>query len=214
MHPHIAKSDTFTTNDCGKLLQHSLNKCTIILRASKHGLNTEQFKFWSESYYQSSLLLFSGKDGLTPYKLKMLLIPQIMDAGFVRSPWHHMCEAMEKSNHHAHKDFQTKTMGGGGKLYNPDSLFEGFFSYCHFLDIVSKHKRIPVSDTFDKLQKQLIRKQLIPKYAKKVVKPAIIEIGATQDSSRLLSGLRFHVVGHFTGTNGKAVEDTITRLGG
>ena len=66
MHSHIAKSDTFTTNDCANLLQHSLNKCTIILRASKYGLNTEQFKFWSESYYQSSLLLFSGKDGLTP----------------------------------------------------------------------------------------------------------------------------------------------------
>ena len=215
MHPHIAKSDTFTTNDCANLLQHSLNKCTIILRASKHGLNTEQFKFWSESYYQSSLLLFSGKDGLTPYKLKMLLIPQIMDAGFVRSPWHHMCEAMGKSNHHAHKDFQTKTMRGGGKLYNPDPLFyEGFFSYCHYLDIVSKHKRIPVSDTFDKLQKQCDQKTTYSEICKNVVKPAIIEIGATRDSSRLLSGLRFHVVGHFTGTTGKAVEDTITRLGG
>ena len=41
MHPHMAKSDTFTTNDCANLLQHSLNKCTIILRASKHGLNTD-----------------------------------------------------------------------------------------------------------------------------------------------------------------------------
>ena len=145
----------------------------------------------------------------------MLLIPQIMDAGFVRSPWHHMCEAMEKSNHHAHKDFQTKTMRGGEKLYNPDPLFyEGFFSYCHYLDIVSKHKRIPVSDTFDKLQKQFDQKTTYSETCKNVVKPAIIEIGATRDSSRLLSGLRFHVVGHFTGTTGKAVEDTITRLGG
>ena len=91
MHPHIAKSDKFTTNDCANILEHSLNKCTKILRASKHGVNTEQFKLWSESYYQSSLLLFSGKDGLTAYKMKMLLIPQIMDAGFVRRPWHHLC---------------------------------------------------------------------------------------------------------------------------
>ena len=40
------------------------------------------------------------------------------------------------------------------------------------------------------------------------------EIGATRYSSGLLSGLRFHVVEHFTGTTGKAVEDTITCLGG
>ena len=71
----------------------------------------------------------------------MMLVPEIMQAGFVRSPWHHMCEAMEKSNHHAHKDFQTKTMRGGGKLYNPDPLFYESFSYCHYLDIVSKHKK-------------------------------------------------------------------------
>ena len=142
MHPYLEKFDQVTTNDCANLLQGSLNKCAIILLSSKHGLDVEQFKFWSETYYQSSLLLFSGKEGLTPYKLKMMLVPEIMQAGFVRSPWHHMCEAMEKSNHHAHKDFQTKTMRGGGKLYNPYPLFyEGFFSYCHYLDIVSKHKK-------------------------------------------------------------------------
>ena len=59
--PHIAKVDKFQTNDCGNQLQHSVNKHTIILQASKHGLNTDQFKFWSESHYQSLLLLFSGK---------------------------------------------------------------------------------------------------------------------------------------------------------
>ena len=108
-----------------------------------------------------------------------------------------------------------KQMRGGGKLYNPDpSFYEGFFSYCHYLDIVSKHKRIPVSDTFDKLQKQFEQTTTYSEICKNVVKPAIIEIGATRDSSRLLSGLRFHVVGRFTGTTGKAVEDTITRLGG
>ena len=215
MHPYLEKFDQFTTNDCANLLQGSLNKCAIILRSSKHGLDMEQFKFWSETYYQSSLLLFSGKEGLTPYKLKMMLVPEIMQAGFVRSPWHHMCEAMEKSNHHAHKDFQTKTMRGGGKLYNPDPLFyEGFFSYCHYLDIVSKHKKIAVSDLFTQLQKQYEPTTTYFEICKNVVKPVIVEIGATRDSCRLLSGLRFHVVGHFSGTTAKALEDTITRLGG
>ena len=199
MHLRISKSDKVTTNDCATLLQHSLNKCTMYLRLSKNGLNTEQVKFWPESYYQS-LLLFPGKNGLTPYKLKMLLIPQIMDTWFVQSPWHHMCEAMEKSNHHAHKDFQTKT--------------KSFFSHCHYLDIVSKHKRIPMSDTIDKLQKkQLQQTTTDSEICKNVVKPAMIEVSATRDSIRLQSGLRFHVVGHFTGTTGKTVGDTITRLG-
>ena len=65
-----------------------------------------------------------------------------------------MCYAMENSNHHAQKDIQTKTMRGGGKKYGPDPSFNEVFSYCHYLEIVSKHKRTPVSVTFDKLQKQ------------------------------------------------------------
>ena len=122
---------------------------------------------------------------------------------------------MEKSNHHAHKDFQTKTMRGGRKLYNPDPLFyEGFFSHCHYLDIVSKHKKIAVSDLFTQLQKQYEPTTTSFEICKNVVNPAIVERGATRDSCRLLSGLRFHVVGHFSGTTAKALEDTITRLGG
>ena len=65
MHPHLEKSDKFTTNDCANLLQGSLHKFAIILRSSKHGLNVDQFKFWSETYFQSSRFLFSGKKGLT-----------------------------------------------------------------------------------------------------------------------------------------------------
>ena len=39
MHPNLEKSDRFTTNDCANLLQGSLNKCAIILRSFKHGLD-------------------------------------------------------------------------------------------------------------------------------------------------------------------------------
>ena len=102
MHPHLEKSDKFATNDCSNPLQGSPNKCVILLRSSKHGLDVEQFKFWSETYSQSSMLLFSGKEGLTPYQLKMLLIPELLHARFVRSPWLHICEAMKNSNHLAY----------------------------------------------------------------------------------------------------------------
>ena len=85
-------------------------------------------------------------------KLKMMLVPEIMQTGVVRGPWHHMCETMEKSNHHAYKEFQTKTIRDRGKLYNSDPLFYEPFSYCHYLDIVSKQKKIAVSDFFTQLQ--------------------------------------------------------------
>ena len=43
MHPHLKKSDNFTTNDCGNLLHGSLIKRIILLRSSKYGLDVDQF---------------------------------------------------------------------------------------------------------------------------------------------------------------------------
>ena len=74
-------SDSYKTKDCAQLLQTSLNKCAILLRGSKNGLDIEQFEIWSETHYQCSIFFFSGNDGLTPYKLKMIMIPQILKAG-------------------------------------------------------------------------------------------------------------------------------------
>ena len=65
-----------------------------------------------------------------------------------------------------------------------------------------------------KLLKQIEQTTTYSEICKNVFKPATKEIGATPDSSRQLSGHPFQVVGHFTGSTGKAVEDTITRLGG
>ena len=54
------------------------------------------------------------------------MMPQILEGGFVERPFakcDHMCERLEKSNHHANRYFQTKTMRGGGKHYHKDPLF-------------------------------------------------------------------------------------------
>ena len=45
----IPNSDSYKTKDCAQLLQTSLNKCAILLRCSKNGLDIEQFEFWSET---------------------------------------------------------------------------------------------------------------------------------------------------------------------
>ena len=121
-----------TTKDVSKPLRKSLNECTQLLRA-RGDFNSIEYKKWAEIYYQVSVLIF-GEQGLTPFKLKLLLMPQLVVSNFKRSPKEHLCEALEKFNHHANKDFQSRTMRGGGRLHNQDPLFlEMFFSFCEFI---------------------------------------------------------------------------------
>ena len=55
-------------------------------------------------------------------------MPQLVVSNFIRSLWEHLCEALEKPNHHANKDFQSRTMPGGGRCHNQEPLFlEMFF---------------------------------------------------------------------------------------
>ena len=103
-----------------ELLRSSLNRCAILLRSEQ--FDAQCYKKWAEIYYQTSILLF-GECSLTPYKLKLAMMPRIVEGGFVERPFDHMCEGFEKSNHHANSCFQTKTMRGGGKIYHKDPLF-------------------------------------------------------------------------------------------
>ena len=117
-------------SDAAELLRESLNMCTILLRSSRTGLDITSFTKWSETYYQVSMLLFGKDKGLTPYKLKMLLYPQLIESGHIITPWNHMCEGLEKSNHNANKAFQSKTMRGGGKQSTQDPFFSSFNFPC------------------------------------------------------------------------------------
>ena len=75
-----------------------------------------------------------GSGGLTPYKLKLLIIPQLIESGHIKFTWNQLCKSMEKSNHHAHRDFHAKTMRGGGNVNTQDPMFlEPFFSFAKFL---------------------------------------------------------------------------------
>ena len=102
-----------TTKDASELLRKSLNECTQLLRA-RRDFNAIEYKKWAEIYYQVSVLIF-GEQGLTLYKLKLLLMPQLVVSNFIRSPWEHLWEVLEKSNHHANKEFQIRTMRGEGR---------------------------------------------------------------------------------------------------
>ena len=117
----IGSDDKFiSAYDACELLRHSLNQYVLCLRSEK--FNCDTFMKWAVTYYQTNVLIF-GQAGLTPYKFKMMMFPQLVESGFIQRPFDHMCEGLGKSNHHANCDFQTKTMRGGWKIYHMDPFF-------------------------------------------------------------------------------------------
>lgn len=77
-----------------------------------------------------SLILFNQ---ISPYKAKLLLIPQLIEKGHIKNTWNHLTESLEKSNHHAQKLFHGKTMRRGGNIYHADPIYmELFQSFCGF----------------------------------------------------------------------------------
>ena len=127
------RSDYISVYDAAELQRKSLNRCVTLLRDSKDGFDLEEFSTWAETYYQTTLLLFT-ETGLTPYKLKLLLIPELVRSGYISNLWDHMCEGLEKSNHHSSGTFHSKTLRGGGCIHHQNPLFlELFFSFARLL---------------------------------------------------------------------------------
>lgn len=205
-------------NDGCQLLRKSLNNCVIMLRNSKEGLDLTEFTKWAETYYQASIMLL-GEEGLTPYKLKLLLFPTLIESGFIKSPWDHMCEGVEKSNHHAHRNFQTKSMRGGGLMHNHDPLFlDTFFSFCGAVKI--KNDSLKPNEKLINILDEAIQK--FPEYEKFQsidsaptyleicgipYKPARIAVGELRNYDQLLAGMRFVIVGGFSNTEASRFGD-------
>ena len=192
--------------DASELLRQSLNRCVVLLRDSKTTFDLVEFSHWAEAYYQTSLLLF-GEKGLTPYKLKLTLFPALVRSGHIDSPWFHMCEGLEKSNHHAHKDFQTRTMRGGGFLYSQDPMFlELCFSYCKFLRLAAlSSTNAELSDIQSQTSQAVYGVGLAalpsPTYrdiCQRELNNPRIPVGEARES--LLAGIRFFVTGSYAGT--------------
>ena len=127
----------------------------------------------------------------------MLQISQLVVNNFIRSPWEHLRQALEKSNHHANKDFQSRTIRGRGRLHNQDLLFLEmfFFSFCKIIKS-GKCTCSFLSNAGDVLGGtnpilsflQICQKNLeFPKVA----------VGEKRPFSLLLSGLQVYVLGTF-----------------
>jgi hypothetical protein len=168
-------------------------------------------------------LVLHGEAGLSPYKIKLMAFPQLIQQGFIRAPWDHMTEAMEKSNHHAHKDFQTRTMRGGGGDRNEDPTYlDLHHNFCRLLKIscqiseklieIMNHVHVtlngePLPPTKD-----------IPSYLKVCRKKVIFPVLRTGVHSPLpLMGMRFLTLGRFAGAGmptAAVLADRIRDLGG
>ena len=117
--------------DAAELWRESLNQLTVEATTRKKfgKQDISEYNGLSE-IYDMSIVMFDVKLMLTPYKLNLCLIPQLLEGGYIESPFNQLCEGTEKSKHHVHRDFQQKTMRGGGTVRHADPMFlEIFFSF-------------------------------------------------------------------------------------
>ena len=213
LHPHLFdKKDHknprnqekyMSMHDACELLRHSLNQCAILLR-SQGVFDVDTYKRWAETYFQINLLLF-GQKGLSPYKLKIPLIAQLVESGYIEKPWNHLCEGMEKSNHNAHRNFQSRTMRGGGSVNNQDPLYlDTAFSFFRFLDISSNISGKKISNVIEHVRKTIATEEALAgaKTYLDICRVPLtlprLAVGEKREFRDLLRGLRFLIAGCFT----------------
>ena len=138
-HEEILKDKTkrylMSKYDAAELWRQSLNNMNNILRGSKNGFPQkliDEYNFWAETYYHLSMAFFGE---VTPYKGKILLVPKLVESGCIRSPWDHLTEAMEHSNHRAHQFYHQKTMRGEVNYITLIPCSKIWF--CRFFDVIS-----------------------------------------------------------------------------
>jgi hypothetical protein len=117
-----------------------------------------------------------------------------------------MTEAMEKSNHHAHKDYQSRTMRGGGHAGNEDPVYLDMqFSFCRLLDLL---KRMNAANMLDEqlnkanllLRGQPISSEIFVSYkemCRRTPNIPVMQIGVKRPLPLL--GMRFLTIGRFGG---------------
>lgn len=215
-------------SDAAELWRKSLNAIFQLLR-NKRTFNSSDFKLWTEIYYQICLTVFDTDVALTPYKLKIILLRNIFEAGYINLPWNHLTEALEKSNHHSQKDFYTKTMMNGGKLHHHDPKFmELYFAFSRILSFTMQTPTRPVGelevpqtianflDAYYQLNNDDCSTPAISysDIVGKVPPAPKLDLGAEREKRSLLLGMRFLVLGHFVNTTQKKLEASIKSLGG
>ena len=96
--------------DASELWRAKLHGMVRAARSFKYTSETKfEYTRWAETYYQISIAVFPKNQALTPYKLKLCLLPSIMnEPDAFQKPWDHLTESLEKSNTRSQKDFHSK----------------------------------------------------------------------------------------------------------
>ena len=185
----------------------------IILRGSKNGFPQkliDEYNFWAETYCHISMAFFGE---VTPYKMKLLLIPKLVETGCIRSPWDHLTEAMEHSNHRAHQFYLQKTMRGGGKIIHVDPMLQDLvlsFFRCY----IQSEQQITFEESMIQLR-SIFRP--IPTFhmdylwiCRKTIKARTFQINKPCEKDHIFRGLRFTVFGDFR--KAKLTQDQVKMM--
>ena len=208
--------DAIFYRDLAEILRSSLNQCLHLLR-NAYEFDIEQFKIHAEAYFQCSIALF-GADGITGYKAKLMLFPQLIKAGYMKLPFSHLTEATEKSNHHAHRDYNLHTTRGGGKLINEDPTYQDlYFSYMSLVsDTITENTMSRLEEAYYDIHGHgpLPEEQRFLDIATQPIPEATLREPGTP-THRPLGGMRFMLLGRFGAkTTQKEVTAKIEKLGG
>ena len=214
--------------DALELWRQSLNQISNITRDCSTSMNEaelQKYIFWAETYYQISLALFADK-AITPYKLKAALIPQLLEKGFIQTPYNHLTEGLENSNHHSNKNFFARTMRGGGRIWtqNP-AIMDMYYSFCIFIKGVIIKSDDPNSIEITKSPLKLIdqfcvvnnitnRKRRTYLEICSNYLPSVLPCGQEVPNCQRLSGLRFLPCGRFPQFNKDEIASLIKKMGG
>ena len=217
LHPDLFQDGQVSLLKVAELWRRSLNILITLLRCRKQ-FNASEYKKWSETYYQVCLVFFPKQEALTPYKVKLLLINQIMEQGYIKNPWNHMTESLEKSNHQSQKVFYAKRMMGGGKLYQWDPmLLNLYFGFLRVLKVARSKLRYDLDSMVASFSSnaKLDTEEIVDYLTivqNRIPSPEI-EIGAQRPKAERLRGMRFLLLGHYK-VGQTSLQSDIRELGG
>ena len=121
---------------------------------------------------------------------------------YIERPWNHLCEGLEKSNHNANRNFQSRTMRSGGSIYHQDPLFLDT-AFCRFGDISSTISEKTISNVIEHVRKPTTAEETLEgakTYLDICIAPLAVPclaVGETIEFCDLLRGIRFTIVGRF-----------------
>lgn len=209
------------------------NFFTFCRDPTKNLSDISELETWIETYFQCNLILFGDLKWTTPYKSKMIVLPELLRRRGISSIFNHMAEGMENSNHGANRWFHRHSMRDGGTFNrSTSSEFDDlFFSYVQILHLEIERTQVDSSSAQSSLQ-YTWQNRYSPRFTdsdcdtageafwKEYLRICRTKVSGQQlnfanSGGSTLKGLSFHMMGSFgqlfvpiTSANGKKIVHT------